>query len=223
MSGNERLEGIGMTSRRTRQRMLERLQAKGFSDVRVLAAMDQIPRHIFVDEALSSRAYEDDALPIGHSQTISQPQVVAVMTSLVIGDGVPPDNVLEIGTGSGYQAAVLSRLVEKVHTVERIEPLVRLARERFFELRLRNVQCKLADGSLGWPENGPFDAIIVTAGNDHVPDPLFAQLADGGRLVAPLGPDGEQKLTVVMREGDTFTATQMNDVRFVPLLKGTQS
>jgi len=136
MIDKERHEGIGMTSRRTRQRLLERLQTKGFGDVRVLAAMDQIPRHIFVDEALSSRAYEDDALPIGHGQTISQPRVVATMTSLVIGDGKPPSSVLEIGTGSGYQAAVLSQLIQNVYTVERIEPLMFLAQERFFELRL---------------------------------------------------------------------------------------
>lgn len=220
MSNRDRHEGIGMTSRRTRQRLIERLRDSGIENPKVLEAMDMIPRHIFVDEALASRAYEDTALPIGHGQTISQPYVVAAMTSLIVGTETPPARILEIGTGSGYQAAVLSRLVEKVFTVERIEALVRSARTRLHELRIRNVQCKLADGNLGWEEEGPFDAIIVTAGHDYIPDPLLAQLADGGRLVAPLGKSEEQRLTVVTRSENSFSAEQLEAVRFVPLMKG---
>jgi len=220
VSRDERLRGSGMTSQRTRERLVERLREQGITNSQVLEVMGQIPRHIFVDEALASRAYEDTALPIGHGQTISQPIVVAKMTDLVLGDGPAPQTVLEIGTGSGYQAAILSRLVEKVYSVERIEALVRSARTHLHELRIRNVQCLPADGNLGLPEHAPFDAIIITAGHDYIPDALLAQLADGGRLVAPLGSSDQQRLTIVTREGDSFDARQLDDVRFVPLRRG---
>ena len=219
MHSKTTINGIGMTSQRTRARMLERLRQQGIRDEVTLAAMDAVPRHIFVDEALASRAYEDVALPIGFGQTISQPYIVARMTE-VLRNNAPLDRVLEIGTGCGYQTAVLSRVAKAVYSVERIGPLLMKARGHLRQLRLRNVKLKHADGTMGLPECAPFDGIIVTAASAHLPQELLAQLADGGRLVIPLG-SGEQTLYLIERDGDEYRQTRLEDVRFVPLLGGT--
>ena len=213
------LKGIGMTSQRTRDRLVQRLREHGIHDERVLDVIRDVPRHIFIDEALAHRAYEDTALPIGHGQTISQPFIVALMTQTLL--NVPRARVLEIGTGSGYQAAVLAALVERVYTVERIAPLLERARDRFRALKLRNVRTKYDDGNLGWPDQGPFDGIIVTAAARSVPDALVEQLAVGGRLVIPVGDDRSQELKVVDRTDDGIREESLEYVRFVPLLRGT--
>ena len=187
-------QGIGMTSQRTRDRLVTRLKDKGITNVDVLAVIRELPRHLFVDEALASRAYEDTALPIGLGQTISQPFIVARMTEVLLA-GIPKKSVLEVGTGSGYQAAVLSRLVDRVFSVERIAPLLKQARERFYQLKFNNIKLKHSDGSWGWPENAPYDGIIVTCAAEQVPEELLKQLAPGGRLVIPVGGTGGQSLT----------------------------
>ncbi|TVP57046.1 MAG: protein-L-isoaspartate(D-aspartate) O-methyltransferase [Halomonadaceae bacterium] len=206
-----------MTSRRTRLRLIERLRTRGIKDLRVLEAISNTPRHIFLDEALSHRAYEDTALPIGHGQTLSQPYIVARMTELLLAGA--PKKVLELGTGSGYQTAVLSLLVDEVYSVERIKPLQDKARDRLYRLGYRNVRLRHSDGGMGWPEAGPFDGIIVTAAPGRVPDGLLEQLADGGVMVIPLGEE-TQVLTCITREGDSFRQQAMEPVRFVPLLSG---
>lgn len=211
--------GIGMTSRRTRDRLLARLREQGVRDGRVLQILGEIPRHLFVDEALASRAYEDTALPIGHGQTISQPYMVARMTELLLTD--QPRTVLEIGTGSGYQTAVLARLVERVYSMERIAALFQRARRRFAELALTNVTTRLGDGTQGWPEHGPFDAILVTAGAPHIPEALRAQLAPRGRLIIPVGHD-QQDLMVVYQDDAARKAERIERVSFVPLLTGVE-
>lgn len=211
--------GIGMTSQGTRDRLVQRLRDEGIKDERVLKAITQVPRHEFVDEALSSRAYEDTALPIGLSQTISQPFIVARMTEAIL-DGGNPDKVLEIGTGSGYQAAVLSHLVPTVFTVERIDELLKLARRRFHRLRLNNIYVRYADGHLGWPGQAPFDGIMVTAAAHSVPQALLEQLSIGGLLVIPLESEGRQRLVTVRRCEDGFEETDLGAVVFVPLLGG---
>jgi protein-L-isoaspartate(D-aspartate) O-methyltransferase len=211
--------GIGMTSQRTRDRLVERLRAEGIRNERVLEVIRATPRHLFVDEALASRAYEDTALPIGYNQTISQPFVVAAMTDLVIRNH--PQTVLEIGTGSGYQAAVLAALVPKVYTVERIEPLARQARQRFRKLGLRNIRASHSDGTVGLPEFAPYDAIITTAAAERIPEALLEQLApEGGRLVIPVGGRSGQTLTLVTRHDDAFEREDLDPVIFVPLLSG---
>jgi protein-L-isoaspartate(D-aspartate) O-methyltransferase len=211
--------GIGMTSQRTRDRLVERLRAEGIRNERVLEVIRATPRHLFVDEALASRAYEDTALPIGYNQTISQPFVVAAMTDLVIRHR--PRTVLEIGTGSGYQAAVLAALVSKVYTVERIEPLARQARQRFRKLGLRNIRASYSDGTAGLPEFAPYDAIITTAAAERIPGALLEQLSpDGGRLVIPVGGRSSQTLTLVTRHGAAFEREELDPVIFVPLLSG---
>lgn len=211
--------GLGMTSQRVRDRLIERLREKGIRDERVLNAIRTVPRHLFVDEALAARAYEDNALPIGHGQTISQPWVVARMTEALLEDGVPA-RVLEVGTGSGYQAAILAALGLEVHTVERIGDLLRTARKRFRSLGL-NVRSKHDDGRIGWPENGPFDAIIVTAAAPALVDALSEQLAPGGRLVAPVGGATAQVLVKLHKDADgVITRTELAPVTFVPLLSG---
>lgn len=215
MSGE--LQGIGMTSRRTRMRLVQRLKDSGIESDRVLEEMGQIPRHIFLDEALSHRAYEDTALPIGYGQTLSQPYIVARMTELLLMH--EPARVLELGTGSGYQTAVLSQLFEQIYSVERIKPLQDRARDRLRQLNIRNVMLKHADGGMGWPERGPFDGIIVTAAPMEVPTELLDQLADGGVLVAPIGEE-RQVLVEVMRNGGKFERRELEPVRFVPLLGG---
>lgn len=211
------LEGIGMTSRRTRMRLVNRLRDHGIQNEQVLRQISEIPRHIFLDEALSHRAYEDTALPIGHQQTLSQPYVVARMTEVLMAH--QPSRVLEIGTGSGYQTAILSRLVDEVFSVERIKPLQDRARERLRRLRLYNATMRLAGDTMGWPDQGPYDGIIVTAAPGGMPDELLAQLADGGVMVIPVGED-TQMLTCVVRHGDEFETTDIEPVRFVPLLGG---
>lgn len=213
-----KLSGIGMTSQRTRARMVERLRAQGIADEVVLAAMGVVPRHIFVEEALASRAYEDVALPIGFGQTISQPYTVARMTELAR-NGRELTRVLEIGTGCGYQAAILAKLAKEVLTIERIAPLIARARKNLRALRLYNVKVKYGDGSLGLPELAPFDAIVMTAAATHIPQQLLMQLAVGGRLVMPLGTDS-QRLTVVERTVHGFQQSDLEDVKFVPLLPG---
>jgi len=215
-----RVQGIGMTSQRTRDRLIERLRAKGIQNEQVLEVMRAMPRHLFVDEAMSSRAYEDTALPIGHGQTISQPFIVARMTEILLSQGVP-DSVLEVGTGSGYQAAILSQLVPRVYSVERIVALQSQARERFHMLGIHNIALKHSDGSWGWPEHAPYPAIIVTAAPEKVPHSLLEQLAVGGIMVIPVGgQQGVQKLLLIRREADRFVEEELDAVRFVPLLNG---
>lgn len=211
--------GIGMTSLRTRERLVERLVQQGIEDQRVLDQFRSVPRHLFVDEALSHRAYEDTALPIGHAQTISQPYVVAKMTSALIADG-PRDKVLEIGTGSGYQAAVLSGLVKQVFTIERIQPLFFKTRPLLSELGYHNVRCRFGDGFKGWKMHAPFDGIIVTAAPEHVPAQLASQLKEGGIMMIPVGPKGNQDLVKLTRVGDSLTREVVGKVSFVPLLQG---
>jgi protein-L-isoaspartate(D-aspartate) O-methyltransferase len=216
-----RLNGIGMTSARTRERLVQRLQEQGIADPRVLDRIRNVPRHLFVDEALATRAYEDTALPIGFGQTISQPYVVARMTEALLAAG-PTAKVLEIGTGCGYQTAVLSPLVKEIYTVERIASLVGRARRALRELKIRNVHFRHDDGSVGWPTRAPFDGMLLTAAPHAVPPALFEQLAVGGRLIAPVGPDGRQEL---IRYTKTETRVQrecLGAVSFVPLLSGLQ-
>lgn len=211
--------GIGMTSLRTRERMLVRLREQGLKDEVVLSAISAIPRHIFVDEALSIRAYEDVALPIGFGQTISQPYIVARMSE-ILRNGKPLQKVLEIGTGCGYQTAVLSKLAKEVYSVERIRPLVMKARGHLRELKCLNVKLGHADGALGLPDLAPFDSIIVTAAASHIPQDLLDQLAIGGRLVIPVGTE-EQVLTLVERKSEKdYRHTKLEPVKFVPLLGG---
>lgn len=212
--------GIGMTSQRTRNRLVQRLRDSGIKDERVLEVIASTPRHLFVDEALAHRAYEDTALPIGNGQTISQPYTVARMTEVLLAAG-PLDKVLEIGTGSGYQTAVLSPLVERLFSVERIQPLQQKAAARLKELGYRNLHLKLSDGTWGLPEFGPYDGILAAAAPENVPDSLLQQLADGGRLVMPVGTE-EQKLVLITRHGDHFTRKTLESVRFVPFLPGVQ-
>lgn len=211
-------QGIGMTSQRTRDRLIVRLKEQGIKSIDVLTVMKELPRHLFVDEALASRAYEDTALPIGHGQTISQPFIVAKMTEILLA-GIAKQKVLEVGTGSGYQTAVLSRLVDRVFSVERISPLQNQARERFYQLKLNNIKLKHSDGSWGWEDNGPYDGIIVTCAPEQVPDSLLKQLAPGGRLVIPVGGES-QSLRVIDRKGSQFEETELDAVSFVPLLSG---
>lgn len=215
--------GIGMTSARTRGRMLERLREQGIRDEMVLAAMGLVPRHLFVDQALESRAYEDTALPIGFGQTISSPYVVARMCELVregeLGRGRELGRVLEIGLGCGYQAAVLARIAREVVSVERIAALVGRTRQRLRELRINNVKPKHGDGMAGLKEMARFDAIVIAAAFGEVPEALKQQLAEGGRLVMPLG-NVSQTLCVVERQGETFHEQHLEGVKFVPLLPG---
>ena len=213
--------GSGMTSDRTRVRMIEALRLRGVKNERVLNVMAEVPRHVFIEEALQERAYEvDKALPIGHGQTISTPEIVAIMTELLCENGIPK-KVLEIGTGCGYQTAVLAKLAKEVYTVERIAPLMDRARRTLRELRYFNIIFKPADGHFGYATAGPYDGIIMTAAATYVPVELKQQLAVGGRLVLPVGKDSEsQKLTVIDRTADGFNEKVVHDVRFVPLVPG---
>ena len=215
-----RLEGIGMTSARTRDRLVQRLRDQGIANLAVLERIRNVPRHIFVDEALGSRAYEDTALPIGFGQTISQPYIVARMTE-ALHDAAAPDNVLEVGTGCGYQTAVLAPLVTRVSTIERIEPLLTRARGRLKELGVRNVRFRHADGSLGWKAHAPFDGILVAAAPLTVPEALLKQLKVGGRLIVPIGPEGQQQLVRLTRREQRVERENLGPVAFVPLLGGT--
>jgi protein-L-isoaspartate(D-aspartate) O-methyltransferase len=208
-----------MTSSRTRERLIERLRAEGIHDEDVLEAIRSVPRHLLIDEALSHRAYEDTALPIGFGQTISQPYIVARMTQ-ALRAGRRLHKVLEIGTGSGYQTAVLSHLAERVYTVERVEPLFKNARKQLLRLGARNVQFKFGDGSRGWPDYAPYDGIIVTAAPTTVPPALLDQLAPEARLVIPVGAAAAQELLVVQRTPTGFARERLEAVSFVPLIEG---
>jgi protein-L-isoaspartate(D-aspartate) O-methyltransferase len=216
-----RLSGIGMTSARTRERLVQRLQDQGIKDQRVLDRIRNVPRHLFMDEALATRAYEDTALPIGFGQTISQPYVVARMTEALLEAG-PTPKVLEIGTGCGYQTAVLAPLVTEIYTIERISSLLGKARRTLRELRIRNVHCRHEDGNMGWPARAPYDGILLTAAPHAVPPALFEQLVVGGRLIAPVGPEGRQELMRYTRGENRVRSESLGAVSFVPLLSGLQ-
>ena len=217
--GGQTLQGIGMTSARTRDRLVQRLKDQGIRSDAVLSRIRNVPRHLFVDEALASRAYEDTALPIGHGQTISQPYVVARMTEALL-DGFTGETVLEIGTGCGYQTAVLAPLVKRIYSVERVPELLRKTRQRLRELDIYNVQFRPGDGWKGWPKYAPYDGIIVAAAAPVVPEKLLEQLAPGGRLVIPVGPAGRQELMLVTRRNDHFEQQSLGAVSFVPLVPG---
>ena len=213
------LDGIGVTSRRTRERLVAKLKEKGIRNTDVLDVMRATPRHIFIDPAFSHLAYEDIPVNIGYKQTISQPFVVARMTEAVLQAG-PVEKVLEIGTGCGYQTAIIAPLAKEVYSIVRIKPLHEMAKEKLAVLGLENVQLIHGDGSLGHPEKGPYDAIIVTAAPLGVPRELLAQLADKGRLVIPVGSEFRQELRLITRRDDQFHSRLLDYVRFVPLLKG---
>ncbi len=218
---NSRLQGIGMTSRRTRERMVRRVQEQGVSHQQVLTVMADTPRHIFVEEALASRSYEDTALPIGHNQTISQPYIVARMTELLL-EKKPLSRVLEIGTGCGYQTAILAQLVDKVFSVERIRPLLKKAQAHLWEMRLTNISLQHSDGGWGWPEYAPFDGILAAAAPPQIPENLLQQLAVGGVMVIPVGGEGFQELHRVIRTEQGFEDEIVEKVSFVPFLSGKQ-
>ena len=209
-----------MTSRRTRERLVARLESEGVVEPTVLAAIANVPRHVFVDEALASRAYEDTALPIGNGQTISQPYVVARMSAAIVEGRDPLNRVLEVGTGCGYQTAVLSHICQRVFSVERIEALLFRAREHLHMLKIHNVRTRHGDGYLGWSQNGPYDAIVVTAAPPELPEDLLEQLAVGGRLIIPVGPAGEQELVLIERTESGLERRVLERVSFVPLVQG---
>ena len=215
------MAGIGMTSQRTRERLISRLIEQGITNQKVLDVIRMTPRHIFLDEALSHRAYEDTALPIGFAQTLSQPYIVARMTEILLSQG-PLKKVLEIGTGSGYQGAVLAQLTEQVYSVERIEPLLNKAKQRFRKLGLSNISAHLSDGCFGWEKQAPYGGIITTAAPQSIPESLLDQLAPNGILVIPVGSGDDQDLSVVRRVGSSyeFDQTIVEKVKFVPLLGG---
>ena len=214
-----RFAGIGMTSARTRDRLVQRLRDQGITNLSVLDRIRNVPRHIFVDEALGSRAYEDTALPIGFGQTISQPYIVARMTEALLEAG-PLTSVLEVGTGCGYQTAVLAPLVDRIYTIERVEPLVTRAKERIKELGIRNVRFRHGDGIVGWKAHAPFDGILVAAAPLVVPEELIKQLKVGGRLLVPVGPEGQQELIRFTRKEQRVERQSLGAVAFVPLLGG---
>jgi protein-L-isoaspartate(D-aspartate) O-methyltransferase len=214
-----RFAGIGMTSARTRDRLVQRLREQGIVSLAVLDRIRNLPRHIFVDEALASRAYEDTALPIGFGQTISQPYIVARMTEALL-EGGALDKVLEVGTGCGYQTAVLAPLVGKVYSIERVAPLQARARERLKELGIRNVRFRHGDGTLGWKTQAPFDGMLVAAAPLIVPEALVAQLRVGGRLIVPVGPEGQQQLLRITRREEGVERRVLGPVAFVPLVGG---
>lgn len=222
MVSNLLMQGVGMTSQRTRERLIQRLVDQGVTDWRVLDVIRNTPRHLFLDEALAHRAYEDTALPIGHGQTLSQPYIVARMTEILLGAAGKLDKVLEVGTGSGYQTSILAQLVANVFSVERIKPLQDKARDRLRQLGLRNVQLRHADGGFGWPEMGPYEGILSTAAPQVVPQELLAQLAPNGVLVIPVGGQ-QQDLQLIIRDGDgdKFITQVLEPVKFVPLVPGT--
>lgn len=213
--------GIGMTSARTRERLIKTLRAQGIGNEAVLERMRQVPRHLFVDEALASRAYENTVLPIGFGQTISQPYIVALMTQALIEDReLPLPKVLEIGTGCGYQTAVLAAFARHIYGIERINALIRPSRQRLRTLRINNVSLRHADGFEGWASQAPFDGILVAAAPTEVPESLLAQLDEGGRLLIPVGPSGRQSLVRITRQGDDFKTESLSAVSFVPLIAG---
>jgi len=213
------IQGIGMTSARTRDRLVQRLVEQGIRSPQVLERIRNVPRHLFVDEALASRAYEDTALPIGLGQTISQPYIVARMTEALL-ENFHGESVLEIGTGCGYQTMVLSPLVKKIYSVERLPELLRKTRQRLRDLDIYNVQFRPGDGWEGWPKYAPYDGIIVTAAAPEIPEKLLQQLAPGGRMVIPVGPAGRQELLLITRTQDRFVQASLGTVSFVPLVAG---
>ena len=213
-------EGIGMTSRRTRDRLVTRLRDAGISHPRVLSAIANTPRHLFVDEALASRAYEDASLPIGHQQTISQPYIVALMSQALLDGNSKHSRVLEIGTGCGYQTMVLSQLVNLVYSVERIGALHQQARDRLYDLKIRNAYFKHGDGFEGWQEQGPFSGILITAAPERVPDSLYHQLSVGGVMILPEGEKRLQRLITITRTASGFQRHEGACVNFVPMLSG---
>src|SRR3954465_7687991 len=215
-----RFAGIGMTSARTRDRLVQRLREQGITNLTVLDRIRSVPRHLFVDEALASRAYEDTALPIGYSQTISQPYIVARMTEALLEGGRKVGKVLEVGTGCGYQTAVLAPLVKKIYSIERIGPLSKRAKATLKELGVKNVMLKHGDGFAGWKSQKPFDGILVAAAPLAVPEALFAQLANHRRLIVPVGPEGAQQLVRFTRRGAGFEREVLGAVAFVPMLGG---
>jgi protein-L-isoaspartate(D-aspartate) O-methyltransferase len=221
---SQNLDGIGMTSARTRERLIDRLRAQGITNEAVLDRIRTVPRHLFIDEALSSHAYDDTALPIGFGQTISQPYIVALMTQALV-DRLQPGKqipkVLEVGTGCGYQTAVLAPFARHIYSLERIRPLLQRAKSRFRELKINNVTARHADGWRGWQSQAPFQGIIVAAAPDTVPQALLDQLDDGGRLVIPIGGSGAQNLICITRDGDEFHERRLGLVSFVPLVVGT--
>ena len=216
----DHFQGIGMTSQRSRDRLVHRLRDMGIESETVLASIRSTPRHIFIDEALASRAYDNTALPIGHNQTISQPYIVARMTEALLEAG-DLDKVLEIGTGCGYQTAILAQLARRVYSIERIEVLLAGARERFHTLNYRNIKVKYGDGTRGWPEHSPFQGILVSAAPAKIPEALLEQLAVGGRIIIPIGHSEGQKLLSVVRTKTGFVEKNLDPVSFVPMLKGT--
>lgn len=209
-----------MTSQRTRNRLIQRLREEGIGSEKVLDVMASTPRHLFLDEALAVRAYEDTSLPIGYGQTISQPYIVARMTELLLGRAKSLQRVLEVGTGSGYQTAILAKLVEKLYSVERVEPLLDQARKRLRALDIHNVEFKLSNGGFGWPDKGPYDAILCAAAPASIPPELKEQLAPNGVLVIPVGTDHQYLTMVTRREDDRYDVERLEAVRFVPLLGG---
>lgn len=219
ISTNPGIQGIGMTSARTRDRLVNRLKDEGIKSTAVLEQIRNVPRHLFVDEALASRAYEDTALPIGLGQTISQPFIVARMTEALL-KGFSGEKVLEIGTGCGYQTAILAPLVKEIYSVERIPELLRKTKQRLRALDIYNVHFRPGDGWEGWPKYAPYDAILVAAAAPELPEKLLQQLAPGGRLIMPVGPPGQQDLAMVTRQDDHFEQSSLGAVSFVPLVKG---
>jgi protein-L-isoaspartate(D-aspartate) O-methyltransferase len=217
--GDAKLTGIGMTSARTRERLISRLREQGITNPDVLDQIRAVPRHVFVDEALASRAYEDTALPIGHGQTISQPFIVARMTEALL-ENASPRKVLEVGTGCGYQTAVLAPLIVTLYSIERISALQQRARRALRDLKIRNVHLRHGDGFEGWATYAPFDGILVAAAAHSVPRQLLDQLGNGGRLIIPVGPDREQQLMRITRRGEIFDRESIGPVTFVPLLQG---
>ncbi|MDD5319819.1 MAG: protein-L-isoaspartate(D-aspartate) O-methyltransferase [Methylococcales bacterium] len=219
---NSSLQGIGMTSLRTRERMIKRLSEQGIRNNKILEIMRDTPRHIFMDEALASRAYEDTSLPIGYNQTISQPYIVAKMTELLLGVAGHLGKVLEIGTGCGYQTAVLAQLVDHVYSVERILPLQKKAKSNLWDLKLKNISFLYSDGGLGWPDYAPFDGILASAAPAEIPSVLLQQLAVGGVMVIPIGKSGKQSLQRVTRIESGYHVEQLESVTFVPFLSGKE-
>jgi protein-L-isoaspartate(D-aspartate) O-methyltransferase len=223
MSDQQR-DGIGMTSARTRDRLILTLRREGINDPDVLSVIRSVPRHLFVDEALASRAYENTVLPLGHGQTISQPLVVALMTqSLISGQERPLAKVLEIGTGCGYQTAVLAAFARHVYGIERVLPLLKRSKQHLRALRINNVSLRHGDGAQGWVSQAPFQGILVAAAPERIPDALLMQLDDGGRLLIPIGRSGRQSLLSITRQGNEFRREVLGPVSFVPLLEGTAS
>jgi protein-L-isoaspartate(D-aspartate) O-methyltransferase len=217
---NHQHQGIGMTSQRSRNRLVEQLRAMGIKSEHILEAIKNTPRHIFIDEALASRAYDNTALPIGYNQTISQPYIVAKMTEALLDGGQQMENVLEIGTGCGYQTLILSMFAKQVSTIERIGALLGKARERFYSLKCRNIRAMNGDGNLGWPDFAPYDGILVGAAPVGIPHQLLDQLTFNGRLVIPVGKSGSQELLLITRTEDGFKEKRLDTVSFVPMLEG---